>query len=59
LDVHMSWLRGVVEPNPRKPIYLRTKRGVGYTFCPDGEAAPGAKRAHIDRNGLADSSESG
>jgi DNA-binding response OmpR family regulator len=30
LDVHMSWLRGVIEPNPRKPRYLKTLRGQGY-----------------------------
>lgn len=30
LDVHISWLRGVIEPNPRKPRYLRTVRGQGY-----------------------------
>lgn len=30
LDVHMRWLRKVVEPEPRKPKYLITVRGVGY-----------------------------
>jgi DNA-binding response OmpR family regulator len=30
LDVHISWLRGVIEPNPRKPRYLKTLRGQGY-----------------------------
>lgn len=30
LDVHISWLRDVIEPNPRKPRYLRTVRGQGY-----------------------------
>jgi DNA-binding response OmpR family regulator len=30
LDVHMSWLRNVIEPNPRKPRYLKTLRGQGY-----------------------------
>ena len=30
LDVHVSWLRGVIEPNPRKPRYLKTVRGQGY-----------------------------
>jgi len=30
LDVHMSWLRGVIESNPRKPRYLKTVRGQGY-----------------------------
>ncbi|HRI56822.1 MAG TPA: response regulator transcription factor [Anaerolineae bacterium] len=38
LDVHMSWLRGLVEPEPKKPVYLRTKRGVGYIFTPTGAA---------------------
>jgi DNA-binding response OmpR family regulator len=38
LDVHMSWLRGLVEPNPKKPVYVRTKRGVGYVFLPNGAA---------------------
>lgn len=33
LDVHMSWLRRLVEPDPKAPIYLLTKRGVGYTFA--------------------------
>ena len=32
LDVHMSWLRHAIEPNPSKPIYLRTIRGMGYRF---------------------------
>ena len=40
LDVHISWLRGIIEPNPRRPIYLRTQRGVGYTFHPEGEPMP-------------------
>jgi DNA-binding response OmpR family regulator len=30
LDVHMSWLRRVIEPNPSKPRYLKTIRGQGY-----------------------------
>lgn len=30
LDVHISWLRSVIEPNPRKPRYLKTLRGQGY-----------------------------
>ena len=38
LDVHMSWLRSLIEPVPRQPIYLRTKRGVGYVFLPNGAA---------------------
>ena len=38
LDVHMSWLRRAIEPNPRQPVHLRTRRGVGYTFYPNGAA---------------------
>lgn len=32
LDVHIRWLRERIEPNPSKPIYLKTVRGVGYRF---------------------------
>lgn len=35
LDVHISWLRSVVEPNPLKPRYLKTLRGQGYRL--DGD----------------------
>ncbi|MEK7328229.1 MAG: response regulator transcription factor [Chloroflexota bacterium] len=30
LDVHISWLRAVIEANPLKPRYLKTLRGQGY-----------------------------
>lgn len=30
LDVHISWLRKVLEKNPRKPKIIKTMRGVGY-----------------------------
>ena len=30
LDVHISWIRQAIEPNPRKPNYLITIRGIGY-----------------------------
>jgi DNA-binding response OmpR family regulator len=30
LDVHVSWLRSVIEANPLKPRYLKTLRGQGY-----------------------------
>jgi DNA-binding response OmpR family regulator len=33
LDVHIRWLRECIEPNPSKPIYLITERGVGYRLC--------------------------
>ena len=30
LDVHISWLRRAIEPEPRHPRFLKTIRGVGY-----------------------------
>ena len=30
LDVHISWLRRAIEPDPRQPRFLKTVRGVGY-----------------------------
>ncbi len=32
LDVHMSWLRRAIEPDPREPRFLKTIRGSGYRF---------------------------
>jgi DNA-binding response OmpR family regulator len=49
LDVHVSWLRGLIEPEPKRPVYLRTKRSVGYIFLPSGaaEALPTASAAPV------------
>ncbi len=30
IDVHISWLRKAIEPNPASPRYLKTVRGQGY-----------------------------
>ncbi len=30
LDVHISWLRRALEPEPSRPRFLKTVRGVGY-----------------------------
>ncbi|MEW6717657.1 MAG: response regulator transcription factor [Chloroflexota bacterium] len=30
LDVHISWLRKAIEPDPKKPRFIKTLRGVGY-----------------------------
>lgn len=30
LDVHVRWIRELIEPEPNKPILLATVRGVGY-----------------------------
>jgi DNA-binding response OmpR family regulator len=35
LDVHIHWIRKMIEPNPRKPRYITTVRGVGYCFTLD------------------------
>jgi DNA-binding response OmpR family regulator len=51
LDVHMSWLRGLIEPEPKRPIYLRTKRGLGYIFLPNG--APDSPPAPPEQRPLA------
>lgn len=46
LDVHIRWLRKVVEPQPRKPKYITTVRGVGYCFrLPDEASASEADEA--------------
>ncbi len=39
VDVHIRWLRGKIEPDPARPTYIQTVRGVGYRF----EVPPGEK----------------
>lgn len=39
IDVQVSRLRRIVEPDPAHPRYLQTMWGFGYVFIPDGEAA--------------------
>lgn len=38
LDVQVSRLRKLLEPDPSKPRYLQTVWGLGYVFIPDGHA---------------------
>lgn len=38
LDVQVSRLRKLREPDPSKPRYLQTVWGLGYVFIPDGHA---------------------
>ena len=38
LDVQVSRLRKLLEPDPLKPRYLQTVWGLGYVFIPDGHA---------------------
>jgi DNA-binding response OmpR family regulator len=33
LDVHVRWLRELLEPDPANPRYILTVRGVGYKFA--------------------------
>ena len=39
LDVQVSRLRKMIEPDPYKPRFLQTVWGVGYVFIPDGGQA--------------------
>jgi two-component system, OmpR family, phosphate regulon response regulator OmpR len=38
IDVQVSRLRKLVEPDPAKPTYIQTVWGFGYVFVPDGQA---------------------
>ncbi len=47
LDVHIRWMRELIEADPANPLLVRTVRGEGYVFRPagetndaDGESAP-------------------
>ncbi len=41
VDVHVHWLRSVIEEDPGAPRYLHTVRGVGYVFRrPSPEPSP-------------------
>ncbi len=39
IDVQVSRLRRLIEPNPTQPRYLQTMWGFGYVFIPDGETS--------------------
>jgi len=38
VDVHVHWLRTVIEDDPATPVFLHTVRGVGYVFRRTSEA---------------------
>lgn len=40
IDVQISRLRKLVEPDPAHPRYLQTMWGLGYVFVPDGDEQP-------------------
>ena len=44
IDMQVSRLRKLVEPDPSRPRYLRTVWGVGYSFVPDEPLACGQKQ---------------
>ena len=39
IDVQISRLRRLIEPDPSKPRYIQTVWGVGYVFVPEGNKA--------------------
>ena len=39
VQVHIHNLRGKIEPDPAKPVYLKNVWGKGYIFQPEGRAA--------------------
>ena len=50
LDVQVSRLRKLLEPDPSKPRYLQTVWGLGYVFIPDGHAS--LRKRAFDRPSL-------
>ena len=44
IDVQVSRLRKLIEPDPAQPRYLQTVWGFGYVFVPDGAARHGEHR---------------
>jgi len=44
LDVQISRLRKLIEPNPSKPTYIQTVWGVGYVFVPGEEPLIGKSK---------------
>lgn len=44
VDVHIRWLREKVEPDPSRPVFIQTVRGVGYRFeLPSMDQKPSAE----------------
>ena len=37
IDVQVSRLRKLIEPDPSKPVFIQTVWGFGYVFIPDGK----------------------
>jgi two-component system phosphate regulon response regulator OmpR len=49
IDVQVSRLRKLIEPDPANPRYIQTVWGFGYVFVPADEPADGAPGAADDR----------
>jgi DNA-binding response OmpR family regulator len=49
VDVHVHWLRGLIEPDPGHPRYLQTVRGVGYVLRLPPEPAEPERPAGPER----------
>jgi two-component system phosphate regulon response regulator OmpR len=45
LDVQISRLRKMIEPDPAKPRYIQTVWGLGYVFVPDESNASATAQA--------------
>jgi len=39
IDIRINRVRRKIEPNPAKPQFIKTVRGAGYIFVPDGGAS--------------------
>jgi two-component system, OmpR family, phosphate regulon response regulator OmpR len=39
MDVQVSRLRKLIEPDPAKPVFIQTVWGFGYVFIPDGKSS--------------------
>jgi DNA-binding response OmpR family regulator len=55
IDVQVSRLRKLVEPDPANPRYIQTVRGFGYVYVPDDGAAAADAGAAPDADGAAPS----
>lgn len=45
VDVHVGWLRQKIEDDPKKPRWIVTRHGMGYTFDPGPPSPPAAPNA--------------
>ncbi|HRQ39039.1 MAG TPA: response regulator transcription factor [Chloroflexota bacterium] len=43
LDVHIRWMRELIENDPAHPVILRTVRNKGYIFCHPASISPNGK----------------